>query len=250
MCNCLFHFQWSEKHELKSWGSLIADMKAEADHQEVSNLADGILAYLKSDLEIWLKVQRRLSQDNVDLAGKYAIEGLEKISEECESNMIGEILKHAVDVLTRLKTERHKLLEELEHLKQTSTDQQIMMKSKLEERDNLIVKLHEKCQQMEGILQEYSDELRKASEERKIFEKVLENAMAEIHESKKERDKAVNKLKAVSDEADQVFQKDRNARMEEEKNRNQNKQSLNVSVYQFQDPKTPRTALGKNNRRV
>ena len=222
----------SERQRLKSWRSLISDLKAESAQREVPILVDGILAYVRSDCVVWLKVQRTLSEDNLDLACKYAIDGLKLIDGDGTHS---EVLDHAVDVLQRLKLERHSIYEELSQLKGELQAQRLEMKKILEEKDQMIAKLEKECEQRKSELE---DKLAESHAEHKAFKKMMQNYQARLDRSEKQQEQAAQNMKEITEKAEKMFREEREARTENRKN--QDKQSVNVSVVQLGNDKTPR----------
>ena len=203
-------FQLSERHRIDSWKSLIIDLVNEKEHhKEVSHLTDGIIAYVKSDGVIWVKIKQSLAKDNLDLACKYVIEELHEMKTKGTTADGGDIIKHATDLLKKLQIEKGKLEEELKQEKKASVEMKMKLEMQLDEKDKLISILQTQCQDMGSKMDECTEELKKVRLQQKTTQEVLENCKEELQQTRKQRKEDAKKMGAMFEEFKKIKEEDR-----------------------------------------
>ena len=237
-------FQISERHRIDSWKSLIIDLINDKEHQkEVSHLTDGIIAYVKSDGVIWVKIKQSLAKDNLDLACKYVIEELHEMKAKGATADGGEVVKHATDLLKKLQIEKGKLEEELKQEKKASEEIKMKLEIQLDEKDKLISILQTQCLDMGSKMDECTEELKKVRLEEKTTQEVLENCMEELQQTRIQRKEDAKKMGVMFEEFKRIKEEDRHKKH----NKSTSRQPFALSVVQL--PSANVTPHGQNQKK-
>ena len=135
-------FQLISQEKCKSWKSFLQALQEEKTNPDISNITESISTYARSDKEVCLKLQRKLSENNLDLACDYVVKDLQelKVQEDVDA-ADREIFEHAEDVIERMQTDRDCLRVQLSRMERDFNREKEQLEIEQEEKNHCIEEL-------------------------------------------------------------------------------------------------------------